>query len=186
MENEILCELCLIGPKQLHCKKCYAARARKRRRDNRKNGFCSCGRPKLEGDGFKCEWCRNWRVRYNKEAGKERTAQWREKNKDKLTEQTKARGLEQKKAVFAAYGGQKCSCPGGCEVVQLEFLSLDHIHGGGSQHRLEVKNVYRWAIKNSFPPGFRILCMNCNFSLGKFGYCPHEKERETVVKTEVD
>ena len=27
---------------------------------------------------------------------------------------------------------------------------------------------------NSFPPGFRVLCHNCNQALGAYGYCPHK------------
>lgn len=34
-----------------------------------------------------------------------------------------------------------------------------------------------WLKKNNYPPGFRVLCMNCNFSLGMRGYCPHQKEK---------
>lgn len=30
-----------------------------------------------------------------------------------------------------------------------------------------------WLIHNRFPEGFRVLCFNCNNSLGMHGYCPH-------------
>lgn len=82
----------------------------------------------------------------------------------------------QKNAVFTFYGGQPpiCSC---CGESRLEFLTLDHINGGGTKHREQVGGsgsfMYAWIIKNNFPDGFRILCMNCNFSLGIYGYCPH-------------
>jgi len=76
-----------------------------------------------------------------------------------------------------AYGGYKCAC---CGVTDKEFLSIDHSEGGGAAHRKELTgnprnghNMYYWIRKNNFPPGFRVLCMNCNFSLGHHGYCPH-------------
>ena len=69
----------------------------------------------------------------------------------------------------------QCSC---CGDTILEFLTLDHLNGNGVKHRKMVGqgNVfYNWVIKNNFPRIFRILCMNCNHSLGHYGYCPHSK-----------
>jgi hypothetical protein len=57
-----------------------------------------------------------------------------------------------------------------------EFLTMDHINGGGNQHRKKIKeSIYRWLYHNNFPSGFRVLCANCNMSYGLFGYCPHKK-----------
>lgn len=36
--------------------------------------------------------------------------------------------------------------------------------------------VYYWLKRNHYPPGFRVLCSNCNFARGKYGHCPHERE----------
>ena len=34
---------------------------------------------------------------------------------------------------------------------------------------------YRFLIKSGFPTDdYRLLCMNCNFAIGKFGVCPHQ------------
>lgn len=74
--------------------------------------------------------------------------------------------------VFRAYGGAVCRC---CGENQFEFLSIDHVNGGDRKHQKEVGNVYRWLKKNGFPPGFQVLCMNCNWAKGKYGYCPHER-----------
>ncbi len=73
--------------------------------------------------------------------------------------------------VINHYGG-KCDC---CGEDNIEFLSLDHINGGGNQHRKSenIKNMAKWLKKNKFPNGFRVLCRNCNFSYGAYGYCPH-------------
>lgn len=67
-----------------------------------------------------------------------------------------------------------CKC---CGENKIEFLSIDHINGGGTKHRKEIGGgqlMYQWLIKNNFPKGFRILCFNCNQSLGIYGYCPHK------------
>jgi len=76
--------------------------------------------------------------------------------------------------------GKVCSCPG-CDESRQEFLTIDHIDGNGRQHKKEIGGgsyvLYRWISNNNFPDNFRVLCMNCNFSLGKYGYCPHEKEQ---------
>ena len=71
------------------------------------------------------------------------------------------------------YGG-KCAC---CGETHKEFLAIDHINGGGNKHRKENKihSLHKWLIRHNYPSGFRILCNNCNFSLGAFGYCPHQK-----------
>lgn len=72
----------------------------------------------------------------------------------------------------------KCAC---CGETNIEFLSIDHINQNGAEHRRTLpKNrrcgsgFYNWLIKNGFPEGYRVLCLNCNFALGHFGYCPHE------------
>lgn len=33
--------------------------------------------------------------------------------------------------------------------------------------------AYKAAIKENYPDSYRILCFNCNCSLGHRGYCPH-------------
>jgi len=70
-----------------------------------------------------------------------------------------------------AHYGDRCAC---CGESHEEFLSIDHIDGNGTAHRRLINQpIDRWLKKHNFPPGFRVLCMNCNFSLGKRGYCPH-------------
>ena len=46
----------------------------------------------------------------------------------------------------------------------IRALSIDHINSDGASHRKEVGNgMYRWLLKNNFPEGFQVLCMNCQF-----------------------
>lgn len=86
-----------------------------------------------------------------------------------------------KLTVLKHYGGDppKCAC---CKEHRVQFLAVDHIKRDGAEHRrqLNIKggNVfYGWLVKNAFPPGFRVLCHNCNMALGIWGVCPHEQER---------
>jgi len=69
----------------------------------------------------------------------------------------------------------KCNC---CGESRVEFLSTDHIDGlKKNEIRISGRAFYVRLIHEHFPPGYQILCFNCNLSKGFFGYCPHEKER---------
>lgn len=91
--------------------------------------------------------------------------------------QCKAYQLRSRKAVLEHYG-HICEC---CGEERFEFLTVDHINGGGIKHRKQIHSAfYYWLVKNNFPEGFRLLCYNCNMALGRYGYCPHQKELRTV------
>jgi hypothetical protein len=77
--------------------------------------------------------------------------------------------------VLNHYGGDSpvCACAN-CHEKNFEFLTVDHINGDGAEHRRTVKHIYTWLIKNRFPFGFQVLCMNCNLARGVYGYCPHD------------
>lgn len=83
-----------------------------------------------------------------------------------------------RRAAIEFYGG-KCAC---CGETQYEFLSIDHVDGGGAKHRKEVgTNIGLWLKRNGYPVGFRVLCHNCNQAIGFYGFCPHaEKRREQM------
>ena len=115
----------------------------------------------------------------NKEYFRKKSLEWRQKNPEKYREYQNRKAREynkQKKiTVIEAYGGE-CAC---CGEKNKEFLAIDHIGGGGHQHikknNFRGMQFYRWLIKNGFPGGFRVLCFNCNWSIGNYGYCPHQK-----------
>lgn len=80
----------------------------------------------------------------------------------------------ERELVLAHYGGS-CAC---CDEGTFEFLAIDHVDGGGTQHRAEVgggASFVTWLIKQGLPAGFRVLCHNCNSALGYWGVCPHGK-----------
>jgi hypothetical protein len=74
-----------------------------------------------------------------------------------------------------------CQC---CGEIRDEFLTLDHINGRKSHEKgMYDFTLYRHILderKNGIDitKSYRVLCINCNFSLGMRGYCPHERERE--------
>jgi hypothetical protein len=82
--------------------------------------------------------------------------------------------------IFNHYG-MKCDC---CGDTKIESLTIDHINGDGAEHRrmgLIGSRMYEWVKKNNYPKDLRLLCMNCNWAIGVYGYCPHQKERETLT-----
>lgn len=95
---------------------------------------------------------------------------------DKLAWQrnyNQVRHREFKRQVFEAYGND-CSC---CGESELKFLSVDHVNGGGGEHRRAVGGgtaVLAEIVRRNFPEEFTVLCFNCN--LGRQwngGICPH-------------
>ena len=78
---------------------------------------------------------------------------------------------------IAAYGG-KCFC---CGESNAEFLAIDHINGvSENAPRFKTTDqLIRWLRKRNFPrEHFRLLCHNCNSSIGYYGYCPHNGRPE--------
>jgi hypothetical protein len=88
-----------------------------------------------------------------------------------------------KDAVIAGYGGA-CSC---CGESIREFLTIDHIHNDGAQHRRSEKAVgaplYRRLIGDGFPRDrFQLLCFNCNCGKQQNGgVCPHQQMKTLAM-----
>ncbi len=65
-----------------------------------------------------------------------------------------------------------------CGFSDVRALCLDHVNGGGGEHRdAERGNFYLWAIKNGFPDGYQVLCANCNLIKARE---QHEFERSKI------
>lgn len=96
-------------------------------------------------------------------------------NSDRYRELARGYNKKVRLAAIAAYGG-KCEC---CGEDRFEFMAIDHINGGGIQHRKQLgwsgNSIAKWLKKNDYPEGFRILCHNCNLALGFYKQCPHKK-----------
>ena len=81
--------------------------------------------------------------------------------------------------VVSAYGG-RCAC---CGETTAELLAVDHINGGGRQHRKSIgNNFYSWLKRHNFPKdNFALLCHNCNTAKGLYGSCPHDPNHKKTV-----
>ena len=129
---------------------------------------------------------RRWKEKYPE---RNRAAQARAYQKRYTNFECRARHLAREKEyrrrlkmeVIAAYGG-KCAC---CGETAFEFLSIDHIDGrlvherrGRTRYQFDGIHLYRRLKSEGWPKDrYRLLCMNCNFAVGKYGYCPHERPR---------
>ena len=128
-------------------------------------------------DGYRnfCKPCENNKNRENKKLA---ARIWRANHKEYLSQDRKKRNRYWKEEVMRHYGGAVCSC---CGETHLEFLCFDHIEGGGTQHRKVIGNMgrqfYYWLKLQGYPVGYRVLCYNCNMSLGFYGFCPHQEKK---------
>lgn len=83
--------------------------------------------------------------------------------------------IKRKQDIVNMYGG-KCEC---CGDTNIEFLTIDHIHSNGyiERKRIYGREFYKELLSlGSKREDLRLLCMNCNFSIAKYGYCPHIKK----------
>jgi hypothetical protein len=109
------------------------------------------------------EWHKQWHIK-NREAQIKKMALYRKVLRTEVLNKY-------------ANGNIVCAC---CGEDKVEFLSLDHINGGGTKHRKLVGAGFKfflWLRKNDYPEGYRILCHNCNQSYGFYNYCPHTLPR---------
>lgn len=131
-------------------------------------------RSKSDGRHSVCIACtltaRRAYYRDNREKVRARNRSYWETHKAEFRQNARKIKLE----VIAAYGGE-CAC---CGETAPEFLTIDHIDGGGKAHRRELagygRAIYRWLKAQGFPQdGFQLLCWNCNCAKGFYGTCPH-------------
>ncbi len=93
-------------------------------------------------------------------------------NAEALRARRTAKRRADRERVLAHYGGS-CAC---CGEAQHEFLAIDHVEGGGHEHRKTVgagATFVSWLLRQGLPEGYRVLCHNCNSALGFYGFCPH-------------
>lgn len=79
------------------------------------------------------------------------------------------------------YGGipPKCAC---CGEQIYEFLTIDHIKGGGRKHRESLKSstygLFGWLHRSKYRPDkYQVLCFNCNCAKYYQGICPHQAKK---------
>lgn len=93
-------------------------------------------------------------------------------NRDSISSQSKRHREDLRLLILRHYSNGTYTCSGwdgnGCSshCDDIRALSLDHINAGGRQERLKFNNHYRlyaWLIKNNYPSGYQVLCMNCQW-----------------------
>lgn len=145
-------------------------------------GTTRCNACKAKRSGKVAEWkakglcgqCGRKRTPNKKQCQRciDKSQVYRDRNREHVRKLAREHYYRCKQQAFEAYGGAKCNC---CDEDEETFLTFDHIDGGGAEHRKRRTDLVRWLQEHNFPPGFQVLCMNCNW--GKYangGVCPHQ------------
>jgi len=130
-----------------------------------------------------CKICTGIRIKQwwkdNRKERLEYSHKWYANNREKIIKQKISSNLKMRRLArldcikHYSYGKNCCAC---CEEKHLEFLAIDHIGGGGHKHRKTLKEYLPLILKRQkYPKGYRVLCHNCNMSIGFYGYCPHDR-----------
>ena len=146
---------------------------------------CQKDKPETEfykGSGKECKECeKEAKRKYHAESRKraiERATQWNKEHPEKHAEHSINYYYRLQDEALRAYGGYKCAC---CGTTIREFLTIDHIENDGNAHRKAIgfnygASFYRWLKQNNYPPGFQVLCYNCNYGKHRnHGVCPHQR-----------
>ncbi len=97
--------------------------------------------------------------------------EYRQKNRQRYNAKVREYAQRLRLLVLSHYcGGIEPICCE-CGFTDIRALSIDHINGGGNQHRRSLGDglcvgpqyVYQWLKNNGFPSGYQVLCMNCQF-----------------------
>ena len=155
----------------------------------------NCGKTgeQAKGQGTLCPDCSKAYQKAYRAANIERLSLFEKRRNEKRRKDPEWVAKEQKRGreywkaerhrAMMAYGGYRCAC---CGETEPMFLSLDHVHNDGADHRREMgyeegngkgasSAILSWLKKNNYPPGFQVLCMNCNHGKARNGgICPHK------------
>lgn len=146
-----------------------AERSRDVRGLRRAAGLCAaCGRSPMP-PGKHCDACRAYARRTKQE-------RFRAANPDYYAIKQRATTVRLRDQVLNHYG-RACAC---CGVAYAPVLCIDHVNGGGSEHRRQLRlhgggSFYGWLKRNGWPTGFQTLCFNCNMAralAGNPALCP--------------
>ena len=163
-----------------------------------KHGYTKDGNPRREAA---CKECRrpylrrvaNQKYRENPERYRGYVRKYRRQDPDRYRAMDRAKHRKKKLTVLDAYGGRRCAC---CGIEYISMLTIDHVNNDGAKHRKQMargkktvgSRLYQWLISHGFPPGFQVLCFNCNSSKHTCGgVCEHKRNTEgstTIPKRE--
>ena len=121
--------------KDIEKRRAAGRRHMKKRRENDREGI----------NAYQRKWNHE-----NRESQLAHQKKYRDANKESLNLHRRNKAKSIRELVFEYYG-KSCVCCGESGSV---FLTIDHINGGGNQHRREIGGnstaIYRWLVKNNF------------------------------------
>lgn len=112
------------------------------------------------------------RVAYFKKYQKE----YKDKNKVSISVKAKNRNDYKRFQCLSYYSSGKIECAECGLWENPEALCIDHINNDGAEHRKLICRdnsnkqsgagirLYTILINNNFPPGYQVLCYNCNWT----------------------
>ncbi len=138
-----------------------------------------------------CHWCKIKVEEINSRTGQpyshcakhraEKTnirKKWDSNNRKSIAAKARRYNKNLRSKFFNMYG-HKCACSG-CSEANIKFMTIDHIQGGGIEHRKESgsnNKMIREAIAKYRPDLYQSLCWNCNCGhSANGGICPHLEE----------
>lgn len=142
---------------------------------------------------YNTEYQRKWRNENRKrfrEIQRKADKKRRPSRKEKMKLWRKQYYQKLRRAVLIKYGGNppKCAC---CGESHIEFLTIDHIKGGGSKHRVQLRNIsfgiYGYLNRSKHRPDlYQVLCYNCNCSQKHYPICPHKTDASDETSSTAD
>lgn len=111
-----------------------------------------------------CRTCKNARRRERRRAKEGCYKDEYKNNRDKHLAICRRRNERYKQTIISHYSPDMKCCK--CGFNDMRALSIDHINSDGAKHRKEIgsgNSLYCWLLRNNFPEGFQVLCMNCQF-----------------------
>ena len=141
-------------------------------RTDRQNG-------KSQGRQARCKKCSNVR----------RAVDWRDKDKKAILSQRNREAAGRLRwLALAKYSLNpevpRCAC---CGTPDHWMLTIEHIYNDGADHRRAMSesgtsvSIYRYLRREGWPPGFEILCLNCNVAKQRLGDCPHRNHEARSI-----
>ena len=96
------------------------------------------------------------------EKSKKRSREYKNLHKTEINKTFREQSKICRQIVLQHYSNGDIKC-NHCGFTDERALTIDHINGGGQKHKKILKGVAlsRWLVKQKFPVGYQVLCMNC-------------------------